>query len=180
LIGAVLTQMASILDGNDGELARLRITDSDYGTWLDTLCDYVSYFLTFGGIVLGLYQRSGTAAYLWLGAFIFAGFGLSMLALSYLRRYRVPRGQAGKLSSLAISTLESNAASDWISLWSKRLRHFATRAVFSYFLILFGLLDLWGLVLVLAAIGSHLVWIGCLYHSKHIRVPEREAQLGNQ
>ena len=27
------------------------------------------------------------------------------------------------------------------------------------------------LVLVLAVIGSHLVWISCLYHEKYIRVP---------
>ena len=53
ILGAVLTQVSSILDGNDGELARLKIQDSDFGTWLDTLCDYVSYFLTFGAIGLG-------------------------------------------------------------------------------------------------------------------------------
>ena len=171
LLGALITQIASILDGNDGELARLKIVDGDFGTWLDTICDYVSYFLTFGGITWGLHNRTGTGVYLWVGGLMFAGALLSMAWISYFRRYRVPRGQAGNLSKYAIEKLSSNAH-DWISLWSQRLRPFATRAVFSYGLILLGALDLWGLVLVLAAIGSHLVWISSLYHARHIRVSE--------
>ena len=170
LLGALITQVASILDGNDGELARLKIVDGDFGTWLDTICDYISYFLTFGGITWGLYNRTSASAYLWLGGLMCAGFLLSMAAVSYFRRYRVPRGQAGKLSKHAIEKLASNT-DDWITLWSKRVRHFATRAVFPYCLILLGLLDLWSLALVVALIGSHLVWISCLYHAKYIRIP---------
>ncbi len=171
LLGALVTQIASILDGNDGELARLKIVDGDFGTWLDTICDYIAYFLTFGGITWGLYSRSGASLYLWVGGLMFAGALLSMVWLSYFRRYRVPRGEAGNLSKYAIEKLSSNA-DDWVSLWSKRFRPFATRAVFPYFLILFGVLDLWGLVLVVGAIGSHLVWISSLYHVKHIQIAE--------
>src|SRR4051794_23964660 len=41
LIGAVLSVSASILDGCDGEVARLKLMESDFGCWLETVCDYL-------------------------------------------------------------------------------------------------------------------------------------------
>ena len=39
LLGAVLSVFASILDGSDGEVARLKLQESDFGCWLETICD---------------------------------------------------------------------------------------------------------------------------------------------
>ncbi len=45
----VLAQLASILDGCDGEIARLKFRQSDYGGWLDAVLDrYADAFLLFG------------------------------------------------------------------------------------------------------------------------------------
>lgn len=168
LLGALVTQAASILDGNDGELARLKVVDGDRGTWLDTICDYVSYFFTFGGISYGLYNRTGASSYLSLGAVMFSGAILAMLTTSYLRRYRVPRGRAGDFRRIASEGLASQPK-DLAAVIGGRISHFATRATFSYFLVLFGALDFWPLVLVLAAVGAHLFWILGLYNSKYVR-----------
>jgi len=47
--GGVLAQFASVIDGCDGEVARLKFQTSDYGKWLDAVLDrYADAFLLFG------------------------------------------------------------------------------------------------------------------------------------
>jgi phosphatidylglycerophosphate synthase len=47
--GAALLQLNSILDGCDGELARVRFQHSRLGQWLDTICDDLSNAMFYGG-----------------------------------------------------------------------------------------------------------------------------------
>ncbi len=167
LAGAALTQLSSILDGNDGELARIKVMDSDFGTWLDTLCDYISYFLTFGGVTLGLYNRTSDPFYLQLGAVMLGGFALGMLATVYLRKRHTAEGRAHELNAVVIERLERNR-SDPGAWLAGHVRHFATRATFSYFVLLFGLLDWWFLLLGLATFGAHVFWLAVLYNARFL------------
>lgn len=49
LIGGVLAQVSSIVDGCDGEVARLKFQTSDFGRWFDAVLDrYADAFLLFG------------------------------------------------------------------------------------------------------------------------------------
>lgn len=49
LLGGVLAQFASMVDGCDGEVARLKYQQSEYGGWLDAVLDrYADAFLLFG------------------------------------------------------------------------------------------------------------------------------------
>ncbi len=49
LLGGLLAQFASIIDGCDGEVARLSFQSSDYGGWFDAVLDrYADAFLLFG------------------------------------------------------------------------------------------------------------------------------------
>ena len=59
LIGALLGVLGSILDGCDGEVARLKLQVSDFGCWLDTICDYLYYFVTFAGVIIGVLRGNG-------------------------------------------------------------------------------------------------------------------------
>ena len=48
-LGGLLAQFASVIDGCDGEVARLKFQGSDYGGWLDAVLDrYGDAFLLFG------------------------------------------------------------------------------------------------------------------------------------
>ncbi len=48
-LGGVVGQFASVIDGCDGEVARLKFQTSDYGKWLDAVLDrYADAFLLFG------------------------------------------------------------------------------------------------------------------------------------
>ena len=53
LLGAFLFQWNSILDGVDGELARVRFQHSTLGQWLDTVSDDASNLLFYVGLIFG-------------------------------------------------------------------------------------------------------------------------------
>jgi CDP-L-myo-inositol myo-inositolphosphotransferase len=49
LLGGVVAQFASVIDGCDGEVARLKYQSSDFGGWFDAVLDrYADAFLLFG------------------------------------------------------------------------------------------------------------------------------------
>ena len=49
IVGGILAQMASIVDGCDGEIARLKFKASEFGGWFDAVLDrYGDAFLLFG------------------------------------------------------------------------------------------------------------------------------------
>ncbi len=61
--GGVLAQLASIIDGCDGEIARLKFQQSDYGGWLDAVLDrYADALLLFGLTWHLLQQGAGEMA----------------------------------------------------------------------------------------------------------------------
>lgn len=172
LLGAVLVQASSILDGNDGELARLKIEDSDYGTWLDTVCDYISYFLTFGGIGYGLYRSSDNSLYLQMTGIMFAGFAAAMILTSRLRSRYTGGAGASALTSLVVESLDRNRKEDlWASL-SHRFRHFGTRATFSYCILLLGIVNGWQIIFWTTVAGAQIYWMAVLYSERFVRQRE--------
>ena len=49
VIGAILAQVASVIDGCDGEIARLKFQVTEFGGWFDAVLDrYADAFLLFG------------------------------------------------------------------------------------------------------------------------------------
>ena len=67
-LGALLLLVHSILDGCDGELARLRFQASRWGGVLDFWVDNVVHGVTFACMALGWSRASGSIVPIWLGA----------------------------------------------------------------------------------------------------------------
>ncbi|MGR3220716.1 MAG: NTP transferase domain-containing protein [Candidatus Anammoxibacter sp.] len=84
LAGGFLAQIASIVDGCDGEIARLKFQNSSYGGWLDAVLDrYADSFLLLGLIWHG-YSNSGEDLFLLIGFLAIIGsFMLSYTADKY-------------------------------------------------------------------------------------------------
>ena len=84
IIGAILAQISSIIDGCDGEVARLKYQESSYGGWFDAVLDrYADAFLLFG-LTWHLYSNDGGNLYLIIGFFAITGsFMLSYTADKY-------------------------------------------------------------------------------------------------
>jgi CDP-L-myo-inositol myo-inositolphosphotransferase len=66
-LGGLIAQIASIIDGCDGEVARLKRLQSDFGGWFDAVLDrYADAFLLFG-LLWHSYAASGDPATLFIG-----------------------------------------------------------------------------------------------------------------
>jgi 1L-myo-inositol 1-phosphate cytidylyltransferase / CDP-L-myo-inositol myo-inositolphosphotransferase len=72
-LGALLFLLSSILDGCDGEIARLKFQQSRFGAWLDVATDNITHLALFGGITLGLVSHSGSAWYVLPGGLLVLG-----------------------------------------------------------------------------------------------------------
>ncbi len=55
LISGLIFQLTSILDGCDGEIARLKFQSSKTGEWMDTIFDNLSYILSLLGLTIACY-----------------------------------------------------------------------------------------------------------------------------
>lgn len=80
LAGALLFLVSVTLDGVDGELARLRMTESEAGRRLDVFTDNVVHVAVFIGLLVGCYRASMSAAYLYLLPILLGGFALCAVA----------------------------------------------------------------------------------------------------
>ena len=95
--GALLLLFSSILDGCDGEIARLRFEESKAGSWIDFLGDNLVHMVVFFCIGLGLYAHGYGVAYLVLGILGSAG----TLASASMVFFRVFLKTKGRIISFA-------------------------------------------------------------------------------
>lgn len=95
LIGGILAQFASIIDGSDGEVARLKYLSSEYGGWFDAVLDrYADAFLLFG-LTWYVYIQNNAPLVLIIGfSAIIGSFMLSYTADKYdkLMKNRINKG----------------------------------------------------------------------------------------
>jgi phosphatidylglycerophosphate synthase len=75
-VGAILVQLQSILDGCDGEIARLKFQASPFGAWLDNVLDDIVNAAF--GLALGIATAHllGDPLWRWLGVFSAAAFAI--------------------------------------------------------------------------------------------------------
>lgn len=78
-IGGLLAQLASIIDGVDGEIARLKFLRSSFGEVFDSLLDRYGDCLIVMGMAYAWHSATGQPAALLAGAAALAGMPLSML-----------------------------------------------------------------------------------------------------
>jgi CDP-L-myo-inositol myo-inositolphosphotransferase len=79
LTGGLLAQSASVLDGVDGELARIRYQDSPFGGVYDAILDRVGEAVLIGGMTLWAWAMGSGQSAIALGFAAVAGSSLSML-----------------------------------------------------------------------------------------------------
>lgn len=91
LLGAFLFQWNSILDGVDGELARVRFQHSKLGQWLDTVSDDVSNLLFYAGLGAGALSIPG-GRFLNAAAWVAIGSSLCAMAIFYTEMIRKGTG----------------------------------------------------------------------------------------
>jgi len=88
----VLVQLASILDGVDGEVAILTHRASRRGEWVDTVCDNVSYVAFLVGLSVGVWRAEMHPVYLWGGV---VGVVAATLSIANIKLYLLRTKDSG-------------------------------------------------------------------------------------
>lgn len=165
VLGGALSLAASVLDGCDGEIARLKYQESAVGSWIDTFGDYSYYIAIFIGLTIGAAHSTGWQAFYWVGAIALAGTLVAFALLIYLRN-RITAGQPEKLHSIARARFKTEPTAWSRLIW--RISFVATRSAMPYGIFALSLLNLLPLVVVLAAIGSNTYWISLVLKLRHL------------
>ncbi len=142
VIGALLLQLAAVIDCCDGEVARLTFTESPFGAWLDIAMDNVVHMAVFGGIALGAYAAGGGSWPAWVSLML-GGLAIAGNALSFAL---VNRAQSITQASRWATPVQAS--------WSEfMLKNVASRD-FTAVVLAFALLDTLHVFLWMAAAGS--------------------------
>jgi len=173
VIGALLSVWASILDGCDGELARLKLQVSKFGCWLETVCDYLYYLFIFAGMSLGLSRSRGTDAYLIWGGFLLLGAIASFLVVGFARHYFA---SSHPEQFLNVWQRKAERQKNNPLMYLARNTEFIIRRCFlPYALLAFAVFNLIRFAFIASAVGANLVWIIAPYSYWRVARPPHTA-----
>ena len=159
LLGAILSVFASILDGCDGEVARLKLQESAFGCWLETVCDYLYYVFIFAGMMIGLLSRSHT--YMVWGAVLCFGAVGSFLATA-AQRHRMAADRPEQYLSRWQAQASRRLSNPFLYL-GRHTEFLIRRCCMPYLFLAFALFGVTHLAFIGAAIASNIVWPIALY-----------------
>ena len=171
-MAAFLSLAASVLDGCDGEIARLKYQESALGCWIETFGDYSYYLAIFIGLMVGVVRDTGSALFYWIGLLAIAGTLLTFALLIYLRA-RITAGQPTRLHAVAKTRFKADPSLFTRLMW--RVSFVCTRAAMPYGIFALAILDALPVVLVLAAIGGQLYWVSLVLKLRDLLSDDRLA-----
>ncbi|MBI3552687.1 MAG: CDP-alcohol phosphatidyltransferase family protein [Elusimicrobia bacterium] len=144
LAGSLLLWFCCILDGCDGEVARLKLLSSPSGAAYDLWADHLAHLATFVAVPIGVHRMFPQASFELPGVLLVSGFlacGFSVWWL-VLRKPEDQRGPHGLL-------IERVASRDYV-----------------YLIVLLAALGRMDWFLWAAGFGSHAFWLGLWWLSK--------------
>ncbi|MBC8072698.1 MAG: CDP-alcohol phosphatidyltransferase family protein [Deltaproteobacteria bacterium] len=139
-VGAVLWQLASMLDGIDGELARLKFQGSKLGEWFDTLTDDVGRFVLFIGSGIGVAAVTGQP--IWMHLCTVTALLQMALAINLYRKLI----KTGSGSHYALAWQGNNGAQARDSKGARFMQRVEFLARRDYYVFLWMLLAMGGLI----------------------------------
>ena len=156
-IGGIIFQFASIYDGCDGEISKLKLSSSKFGEWLDTICDNITYVAFIVGVVVGAY-RQGFEHIVPIGFLTVFGVGMTLGTMYlYLAKFTNSGSLVTVQKDLA-RDMEIQDQSFFIRMLGK-IKFMMKRDFFALFFMTLCLLNKLDWILILAVIGSNLTWI---------------------
>lgn len=160
IISGLLFQAQSILDGCDGEMARLTFRYSKVGEWLDTVGDDITNYAYCLGLAIGLSRVYAAPWILWVGLGVLA---LQVIASGIMYRRMI---QWGTGDLLAIPKADGGTDSE-----SAIMRFFYTigkRDFFVFAIALITAAQLPGVAFGVFAVGTSVVFITVVINDRAI------------
>lgn len=146
LLGAILFQTASIVDGCDGEVAKLTFRTSKFGQYIDSISDNVSL----AGFLVGMmiHQRRITHsidAYFWGIALLIGIVIIFAIMINFLKK-NTDSASFVTFDKEYLQKLSPNITPNWLILLIKYAKMLFKKDCFSFMFLLFaifGILHLW-------------------------------------
>ena len=161
LTGAVLSWFSSVLDGCDGEVARLKLQESAFGCWLETICDNLYYLFIFSGLTIGLVRSSGNRSYLVWGGLLLLGVIASAL-MTGVQRNQMTNGKPEQYLQEWHKKADSRSSNPLLYL-GRNTEFIIRRCFLPYVILFFAVFSIMNWFLIGAAVGANIVWIVALY-----------------
>lgn len=172
LFGAVLFQIASIVDGCDGEVAKLTFRCSKFGQYIDSVSDTLSLGSFMTGLIAGYWRHTHSHVAFMAGAvMIFSTFMTLFWMILYLKR---------NTNSASLVTFDTDYLQKlknqprWLTIFIKYGKYTLKKDVFSFIFLLFavaGILYWW---LFIAAFGTALSAIILTYLGLQAQTKRKE------
>ena len=152
VLGALLLQLTAVLDCVDGEIARAKVLETEWGEWLDVTSDTLIHVATFLGIAVHAWPDLGHTTAWALGALFTVGGLASFVVVTRAEKtedqWKSGRGWRPRLLALLLATL--------------------TTRDLSVLVLVAAAADLLTPLLIGAAVGAQVIWGGTL--ALHTRV----------
>ncbi len=164
LIGGLLFNLASILDGCDGEMARLTFSSTRRGEWLDTLADNLGTFSFLIGAGIGAYRQNPSGVVVLELMLVLFGTGMSLgLLCFYLSRF----SHSGSLVAVE-HELKSTAQGPRHHFlpWVGKLQFLLKRDFYATACMILAAFGQLRAILVLAMLFSNAAWIVFVIYKK--------------
>ncbi|PIR19978.1 MAG: hypothetical protein COV45_08360 [Deltaproteobacteria bacterium CG11_big_fil_rev_8_21_14_0_20_47_16] len=156
LIGAILFQTASIIDGCDGEVAKLTFRTSKFGQYIDTLADNSALFSFLIGLVIHQYRVYGSASAIGWGAPLLIGL---VCLLGTMIHYLYHHSNSASLVAFEKQFIDSMSRDKhpYIVWFVQHAKYLIKKDFFSMFFLALAIFNVLPLALVFATLA---VWIG--------------------
>lgn len=151
--GCVLFHVTSVVDGIDGEIARVKFQSTRRGAMLDTTIDMITNFFFMFGLIFALWSTSGDE-YLVKGVIILT-FMLTGTALMYLVLYFGPGG--GSFDILSIIIRKKIGKNEDLLRSFNFVNYLLKRDTFALIFAVLGLSGYAGLIIDLL-VGGLIIW----------------------
>lgn len=155
LLGAFLFKWASILDGVDGEMSKLRLTDSKLGQWLDTLGDNLTYVVFIVGTVIGVSKRPDLGVSPYVGYAALAGLSALLVTMFTIL---ISSTDSGSLLAIQKDFTTGEKKSFFAKLWGK-IYFVIKRDFFAALFLVLAVFDKPHWILFLIALATNIAWV---------------------
>lgn len=148
--GVLLIQFSSILDGCDGEVAKLKFIFSKWGAWMDTVSDDIINNVMLVCLFWGVYRDTGNPMILNYGiATLGASLSVSFFIYRYLFKHKTPNAAHFRLAWDKAVPLTSPTNTPKKSGWFDLVKPVLKRDFFIFISAVLVCLDLRGTLLIL-------------------------------
>ena len=150
VLGGIIFQFASILDGCDGEVSRIAFRSTRFGALYDVISDNFRYLVFFSCLGVGVYRSAGSEIYIWV-------ILLFILLFIFFSTYKARFGL--KTNDYSAYLKVPTTVEDWSrnnpTIWDRLI--IPLRVLIKQDIIAFIVL-----ILCLANLASVILWLGLL------------------